>query len=466
MSSPILGNFQSVPDAPNLNALARLLQGGSLPGRIVADLGGGRASVNLGGQILHLNLGLAKIPVGQSLVARMMGGQLQIALTQSAGSSSTEAAAQLGLVSARNMASMLGDLGLPASMTNTAVTTALIAAGMPLSREVIAALAAVLGEMEAGQAAALAFLLGRGFPIAPEILANTQRLLQQRPNLGDSLAKILQGLSGLDRDLEELGEGVIPVSRRQSFQEHQENLARHQHQWDQKGDEENDVGEDEPSPVKPPPVEDFQQEERDRLTAPESRLAQGQPPAKESFPGALLLLIADLMKLQTELEAMGLGINLTSLLSLARETFEAIAGERLLNAPDRDPDSPPVFFLAIPIRWENRDSTLELLYKQRSRCKEDGGDLIIRLDLSQTGPLRIQLGWREAMLSIGVRVESSKIAQEIEPHLQQLKEALVKSGFRVSQVSVDTGPVPESLRDEIIPQVGPPQATRGLDVRG
>ncbi len=463
---PIAGQLLNLSNTAADTSLARLLSGGSQAGRILGDLGGGKASVLLGGRVFQLDLGMARIPVGQALLARLVGGQLQISLTGSQTGSGSQSANQLGTVAARPMAAILGEFGLPSSVTNSAVASALMAAGMPLTRDVILALARALGEVEQDQSGALAFLLGRGLPISPEMLANTSRLLSQRFTLGDSLAKIMQGLRGLDESLEELGEDIIPISRKQRFQEHGEQLAKHRQSWPQpesSGDEDNL---EESKPAAAELADKLEKQEGEHRKNPEAAIVAGKPPDQNDLAGVLLLLQQDLAALQALIDAQGLNINLTSLLVLTQDTYEALAGERLGNIPKKDSDTPPVYYFSVPIQFEGEDRTLEFLFRQYSNRKEEGGDLILRFELSNLGPIRLQLGWREGMVTFTMRVQDEPTAESVRPELEKLQQALLGAGFRTGQLRVQSGYVPETLREEIDPDFVPPEDPQGLDVRG
>ncbi len=454
---PILANFQALKGGASDASLVRLLSGGSQVGRIVADLGGGRASVNLGGRLFPLDLGMGRIPVGRGIVARMVNGQLQIALTQSA-SGAGAADAAMGTVSARGAASVLGDFGLPSSITNAGVASALIAAGIPLTRDLILNLARAVGQMEPAQVGALAFLLGRQLPISQEVLADVQRLLQRRQNFSRNLGRILDGLKNLDGELGDLDDEIMPVARRHSFQDHREELARHRQQWPTNGD-----GESEESPEVDAEgaetskfADKLQKEEAEHRESVESVLVAGQPPPPESLAGRLLLLHQDLIALQAQLDLLGLAPNLTSLLILTQNAYESLAGERLANLPKQDAEEPPVYFFTLPFVSEGEESVLEFLYRQHTHNREDGGDLVLRMELSGLGPTRLQLGWRNGILTFGMRVEEAAVAERVEPHLEALKEALIAAGFRVADVRVDSGYVPETLRTELEPDIPPP----------
>ena len=465
---PIHQAFQTIKADGGDAALQRLLSGsGKATGRILSDLGGGRAAVSLAGKVFQLDLGMSKIPIGREVLARMVGGHLQLALARAGAESG--AALQMGTVSARGVANILNDFGLPTSITNTAVVSALISAGIPLSRSLIVSLTGAIGEMSTEQAGALAFLLGRGLPVSPSMSANTGRLLGRRDGLGEGLARILHGLRNLDSQLGDLDEEILPVSRRQQFQEHREQLARHRPSWPFPEEE---PGEDEEESAARPSdtqklADGMSKEETERRGSEEARLVQGQPPSDATLAGRLLMLQSDLASLQALLELNGIGMDLNMLMSLTQNTYEALAGERLGNTPKQDPEAPPLYYFSVPVEMEGEDRTLEFLFRQHTQNREDGGDLVLRFELSALGPVRLQLGWREGILTVGVRVEDEAIAEQVEPHIESLKSALLESGFRVGAVQVSSGRIPETLREEFEPPAeGPTSIPHGLDIRG
>ncbi|MFH1740498.1 MAG: flagellar hook-length control protein FliK [bacterium] len=448
--------YQALPPGAQNNiaklldlGLSRIAAGQPVSGQILADEGGGKATVLLGGRQFTLNLGTGQAAVGQSFTAQLSEGRLVIHLGSQQASVPVESL--VGQSTPRPLAAVLSNLGAPTGPVAQAVAHAFLTSGMPLSAEAIKTLVMVLPQLSSGDVSALSFMFSRGLPISPEGLQIVQRTLDNRTRIGERLAEIDRGLGKVERQLDAMQDRVVAIQRRDELDDRRRNLRREFVQW----------------------AGDNSQEGKEKLAEELERSVKGQSTSAEAvqYAGAsgahLALSLYDLylylLQLQ-QMDILGSEIPFSLLMNQVNEAYEALAGQNLHNLPDEDPDRPPIFFFQIPIVLEGEERTLELLYRQHSHHPEDGGALTIRLELSQLGPIKIAFDMREGMLSVTITVTSAELKESIEPELDTLRQALSGIGLRVASVGVVHGVVPSTLREEAPQTAMPAKPPKGLDL--
>ncbi len=429
--------------------LSKVASGRPVAGQIIADEGGGRATVNIGGKQLSLFLGTGRVNVGQSFTAQLSQGRFLVNLGNH--QTSVSLSSLIGQSTPRPLASVLSNMGAPTTPAAQNIAQALMSAGMPLSAELVSALTQVLPQVTGQDIPALAFLFGRGFPISPQTTQTTQRLLSNRSKLGEGLGELDRGLSRLQKQLDAAENRVTAIQHRDDLEDRRQNLKRQFTQWSDGGET-----------------------DKEQLAKEIEKSVQAQSSSAEAvrFAGAsgaqMALALYDLYLYLIHLQELGIlgqESQIASLLNQVNDLYESLAGQNLRNLPEDNPECPPVYFFQVPIVLEGENRTLELYYRQHSRNPEDGGTLVLRLDLSQLGPIKIALDLREGMLSATLTVTSPEIKQAVEAELDQLKEALEKAGLKTASVGVVCGTVPSTLREEVPETALPTQPTHGLDMR-
>ncbi|HPA45278.1 MAG TPA: flagellar hook-length control protein FliK [bacterium] len=431
-------------------SLSRIAEGRPISGQVIADEGGGRATVLLGGRQFTLNLGTAQVSVGQSFTAQLIGGKLQIQFGNQ--STSVPVESLIGQSTPRSLVSVLANLGAPTSAAAQAVAHSLLNSQIPLSAEAIRTLAALLPQLSATDVSTLSFLINKGMPISPSTIESVQRILDNRTKIGEKLAELDGGLGKLERQLDAIQDRVVAIQRRDELAERRRNLKQEYVKVEEEDSE----------------------EKQEELAGKLEKSVRGQSTSAEAalFSGAhgsrlgisLYDLYLYLLQLQ-QMQILGDEVPFSLLLQQVNELYESLAGQNLRNLPDEDPERPPTYFFQIPITLEGEDRTLELLYRQHSKNPEDGGVLSIRLDLSQFGPVKIDFNLREGMLSVTIVVSSAELKKQVEPEMDALKEALADAGFRVASVGVVHGIVPSTLREMAPQSTMPAHKPRGLDLR-
>ncbi len=430
-------------------SLSRIAEGRPVSGQVIADEGGGRATVLLGGRQFTLNLGTAQVSVGQSFTAQLIGGKLQIQFGNQ--STSVPVESLIGQSTPRSLVSVLANLGAPTNAAAQAVAHSLLNSQIPLSAEAIRTLAALLPQLSATDVSTLSFLINKGMPISPSAIESVQRILDNRTKIGEKLAELDGGLGKLERQLDAIQDRVVAIQRRDELAERRRNLRQEYVVLEEDSEEDQDEL-----------AEKLEKSVRGQSTSAEATLFSGAHGSRLGI--SLYDLYLYLLQLQ-QMQILGDEVPFSLLLQQVNELYESLAGQNLRNLPDEDPERPPTYFFQIPITLEGEDRTLELLYRQHSKNPEDGGVLSIRLDLSQFGPVKIDFNLREGMLSVTIVVSSAELKKQVEPEMDALKEALADAGFRVASVGVVHGIVPSTLREMAPQSTMPAHKPRGLDLR-
>ncbi len=429
--------------------LSKMASGRSVSGQIVADEGGGRATVNIGGRQLSLFLGAGKVNVGQSFTAQLSQGRLVINLGNQ--QTSVSVSNLVGQSAKPPLASVLSNMGAPTTPAAQNIAQALMSAGMRLSAEVISALTQALPQVTAQDVPALAFLFGRGLPVSPQTTATTQRLLKNRSKVGEGLGELDRGLSRLQKQLDSAEDRVTAIKHRDDLEDRRQNLKQHFAEWQGGGEGE-----------KEELAKEIEKSVQTQASSAEAARFSGAGGAQLAL--ALYDLYLHLIQMQ-ELGLLGQESQIASLLNQINELYESLAGQNLRNLPQNNPEHPPVYFFQVPIVIDGEERTLELYYRQHSRNPEDGGTLVMRLELSQLGPIKVALDLREGMLSVTLTVTQPELKEAIESELDQLRESLAASGLKVASVGVVYGTVPSTLREEVPEAMPSPQPAHGLDLR-
>ncbi len=431
-------------------SLSRIAEGRPFSGQVIADEGEGRATVMLAGRQFTVNLGTAQVSVGQSFTAQLIGGKLQIQFGNQ--STSVPVESLIGQSTPRSLVSVLANLGAPTNAAAQAVAHSLLNSQIPLSAEAIRTLAALLPQLSATDVSTLSFLINKGMPISPSIIESVQRVLDNRTKIGEKLDEMDEALGKLERQLDAIQDRVVAIQRRDELAERRRNLTQ---QFVNLRDGDSEKNRDDLA-------EKLEKSVRGQSTSPEAALLSGAHGSRLGI--SLYDLYLYLLQLQ-QMQILGDEVPFSLLLQQVNNLYESLAGQNLRNLPDEDPESLPVYFFQIPVTLEGENRTLELLYRQHSKNREDGGVLSIRLDLSQFGPIRIDFNLREGMLSVTITVSSAELKKQVEPEMDTLKKALADAGFRVASVGVVHGIVPSTLR-QIAPETTPPaHKPRGLDLK-
>ncbi|HOE09870.1 MAG TPA: flagellar hook-length control protein FliK [bacterium] len=430
--------------------LSRIAEGRPISGQVIADEGGGRATVMLAGRQFTVNLGTAQVSVGQSFTAQLIGGKLQIQFGNQSASVPVESL--IGQSTPRSLVSVLANLGAPANAAAQVVAHSLLNSQIPLSAEAIRTLAALLPQLSATDVSTLSFLINKGMPISASMIESVQRVLDNRTKIGEKLAELDEGLGKLERQLDAIQDRVVAIQRRDELAERRRNL-RQEFVNLKDGDSEKDRDD---------LAEKLEKSVRGQSTSPEAVLLSGAHGSRLGI--SLYDLYLYLLQLQ-QMQILGDEVPFSLLLQQVNNLYESLAGQNLHNLPDEDPECPPVYFFQIPVTLERENRTLELLYRQHSKNREDGGVLSVRLDLSQFGPIRIDFNLREGMLSVTITVSSAELKKQVEPEMDTLKKALADAGFRVASVGVVHGIVPSTLRQIAPETTAPAHKPRGLDLK-
>ncbi|HQO36218.1 MAG TPA: hypothetical protein PLG59_16260, partial [bacterium] len=318
-------------------SLSRIAEGRPISGQVIADEGGGRATVLLGGRQFTLNLGTAQVSVGQSFTAQLIGGKLQIQFGNQ--STSVPVESLIGQSTPRSLVSVLANLGAPTSAAAQAVAHSLLNSQIPLSAEAIRTLAALLPQLSATDVSTLSFLINKGMPISPSTIESVQRILDNRTKIGEKLAELDGGLGKLERQLDAIQDRVVAIQRRDELAERRRNLKQEYVKVEEEDSE----------------------EKQEELAGKLEKSVRGQSTSAEAalFSGAhgsrlgisLYDLYLYLLQLQ-QMQILGDEVPFSLLLQQVNELYESLAGQNLRNLPDEDQERPPTYFFQIPITLE------------------------------------------------------------------------------------------------------------------
>ena len=402
--------------------LRRLENGATLSGRIARPGPTGTTTVQIGSSLLQLVTPQSLAP-GTLVTVRSQGGKILLE-PQDPGSS--------GRPGTQGTTTPTGTPANPLAQglaTSPVLARVLQFHSLPLQLETLQILQSVLGNIPPEQGPVLAFLLARNVPITPENLAWIRERLRARGNLGRELGKLTAEIRNL------LAQGGLRGS---------ENLSNLLKQlegmltWDQSGS-----------------LPDRISHLRDFLTTLERKLLGGHPNLARNDFKSLLLELDHMLSLADLAET-------HPLRAAARKIIHLLEGAHLTGLSQTPTaDSESWVFWRFPFPGDPTPTTVELAIRgERDPAHPERYDLknleiLIQVDLSALGPVRIRVRSLEKNLSISFSVTEKKHHDYLIKELPILVETLGTVGFPQVQSDVRVEAIPEgSLADMLDPLKG------------
>jgi hypothetical protein len=403
--------------------IRRLETGALLTGRVLRSGAEGSTPIQIGHAVLTLILS-EPVPPGTLVEVRSEDGKILVEpkdQPNTPGQSSN-------LPSHHSSQSTVITAGLPPGGTALAPVLAKVlqSHNLPATLENLQILQAALGGFPPEQGPVLALLLARNVPITAENLALVRERLRARGNLGKELGKLSGEIGTL------LKNGSIRGSDRlATLLVDLQNLLS----WDQTGE----LGER---------VEHL----KDFLSSLEEKLLGLNPEkARGDFKGMLLEL--DFLLSQADLDRND------PLRSSVRKVVYLLEGAHLTGLTQvGEPDRSAWVFWRFPFPGDPSPTTVELALRgdrdpdHPEQYDAKNLEVLIQVDLSVLGPLRVRLRSLNEELKITLSVIEKRFRDYILKELPLLAAALNDQGFRnvLTDIRVESI-APGSLADEIDP---------------
>lgn len=406
-----------------LNLIRRLEGGALLTGRVLRTGAEGSTPIQVGSSVLNLILS-EPIPPGTLVEVHSEEGKILVEPKDQPNNPGQA----IGLSSKGGSQPHLitGGLAPPAGSLTPVLAKVLQSHNLPATIENLQVLQTALGSFPPEQGPVLALLLARNVPITTENLALVRERLRSRGNLGKELGKLSGEIGAL------LRQGSVRGSDRLAalLVDLQTLLS-----WDQTGE----LGER---------VEHL----KDFLATLEEKLLGDHPEkARNDFKGKLLEL--DFLLSQADLDRND------PLRSSVRKVVYLIEGSHLTGlAQLGEPDRSAWVFWRFPFPGDPSPTTVELAIRgdrdpdHPERYDPRNLEVLLQVDLSTLGPLRVRLRSLNEELKVTLSVIEKKIRDFIIKELPLLAEALNNQGFRDVRTDIRVEPIPPgSLADEIDP---------------
>jgi hypothetical protein len=405
-----------------LGLVRRLETGAVLTGRVQRSGAEGTTPILIGSATLQLVL---SAPVEPGTVVQIWSEKGTLLVEPQAPPGESEAHPPSPGLSSSSQAPLAGQGFSPAQI----LARVLQAHNLPTQLENLQVLQAALGNFPSEQAPVLALLLARNVLITPENLVMVRERLRARGNLGKELGQLAGEISNL------LGTGPARGSERLSAL-----LVRIQGilSWDQTGD-----------------LSDRIERLKDFLGTLEEKLLGGQTEKARFDFKALLLELDDLLQ-QAELpKEHPLRVSTKNVLHLLEGAQLSGISQRV--APDRE----AWVFWRVPFPGDPTPTTVELAVRgdrdpqKPERFDPRAMELLLQVDLSSLGPVRVRIRTLIDQLRIGIGVVDKRNREFVLKELPRLLESLAESGWAKVDAEVRVESIaPGSLADEIDPLKG------------
>jgi hypothetical protein len=441
MPDPIASQFQMLTQQVQSKGLAQLLQNGPLSGRVLSQLANGKTNINFQGQNFTIDI-KGKMDPGQQIIARLVDGKIQLDIIPQKGDTNQTQG------QARSITTLLANMGISSSNAQP-IAQALIQAGIPLDQTVLNELIKILPQADANQAAALAFIFSRGIPINPSIASLISNLFAPKPKLSVSNEKIFSQFKSLEEEMDEEDDPVLSSDQRKKFRElrkdFEQQLSRFHHAA-QNTDQ-----------------EDIEEQIRLALTSPEALIESSTSVNPKSYNEAIVRLLLFLLEIHPTLQISKHSESIQSLIHELTHVHESLSAQILQNQPPQGEHSNSPVYVQIPYMLEEQHFNIELLYQPNKHRPQESGSFDLTLELSNLGPMHINLLWDKPNLSISMTVTDPDIQDYLQGLTDQLSEGLTKQGFHIKNIGIKVGEIPKTLNPNI--EQSSPTNLSGLDIR-
>ena len=418
----------SLPPVPGgqqdaFGLIRRLESGAHLTGRVLRSGTEGSTPIQVGNAVLTLILS-EPVPPGTLVEVRSEEGKILVEAKEQ--SSTSGQSLNLPTRSGTQASPLTTGLAQGGSVLAPVLAKVLQSHNLPATLDNLQVLQTALGSFPPEQGPVLALLLARNVPITPENLALVRERLRTRGNLGKELSKLSGEIGTL------LRQGSIRGSDRlATLLVDLQNLLS----WDQTGE----LGE------RVTRLKDF-------LTSLEEKL-QGDFPgrSRDDFKGKILEL--DYLLSQADLDRND------PLRSSVRKVVYLLEGAHLTGLTQLgEPDRSAWVFWRFPFPGDPSPTTVELALRgdrdpdHPERYDPKNIEILIQIDLSVLGPLRVRLRSLNEELRITLSVIEKKFRDFILKELPLLAATLNIHGFPNVLTDIRVEPIaPGSLADEIDP---------------
>lgn len=450
MVDPIASQAQFITQQALSSGLSVLLRQGPQQGTVVSQQPGGKTTFVFNGRTFTLEAQSANLKPGDPVLAKLEEGRFVLEVMAR---SSDPAASPSSAAAPRSIGTVLANMGLSGQNVQM-LAQALIQAGIPLDRSALKELAQILPQLSGNQLTALTFVLSRGMPVNPAILAMVVQLFTLKPRIADTANSTLTKLKDLDKKLskdeEDESDPVLDASQRRKLREAHEAVERAIPR------PRNDANSEDADPDKA--LENLL---RSALASPEALIQKNGLGHIQSLGEAVVQLLTLLMELKPLFANSIYAQLFASLFQDVKTLHETLTAQALKNLPPQSGDGFTPIFIQIPIRSDEKNRQLELRYSPKGKNKKTG-NLDFLVDLSNLGPIHIAIQWEHPRITISLTTSDPAARDFIQPLLDELNELLRQKGFLVQSLGVAVGEIPETLKPEEATAAG---ALNGVDIR-